>query len=109
VTAGRGSPRERRADPEPRGPEGAPTGGTRAWPVGDTTADDTAADDCAMDFLSGLDDVLWILEDTMRGDPELDFRHATNKALHVRELRRILYRTHVVLVAWERELGREAR
>jgi hypothetical protein len=62
------------------------------------------ADDCAMGFLSGLEELLWALEET-QGASEIAFRHATGKAEHVREFRRILDRLHVVLVAWEDDLG----
>jgi hypothetical protein len=56
-------------------------------------------------FLNGLQEVLWLLEETQEGPPEITFRHATGKAEHVRELRRILHRLHAVLVAWEHDLS----
>ncbi|GAA2081238.1 hypothetical protein [Actinomadura alba] len=103
MTAGHGPAHERRSGTGPSAPQdagpGRSPGGTRA-----RAGDDTVADDCAMDFLSELDDVLWILEDTTSRVPEVAFRHAADKAGHVRELRRLLHRAHVVLVAWEREL-----
>jgi hypothetical protein len=71
-------------------------------PMRARTAGDTVADDCAMDVLGELDEVLWLAEEFTAGG-ENSFRHARRKAEHVREFRRVLHRLHMVLAAWERE------
>jgi hypothetical protein len=64
------------------------------------TAHDTVADDCAEGFLGELDEILWLLQEIQQAE-ENAFEHATRKADHIEDLRRLLYRLHVVLTAWE--------
>lgn len=68
------------------------------------TAADTVADDCATGFLGELDEALWLLEETHEG-AENAFAHAARPADHIADLRRVLYRLHVVLADWEQEVG----
>lgn len=63
-------------------------------------ADDTVADDCAEGFLAELDEALWMLDEVHQTE-ELAFIHATRKADHIEDFRRILYRLHLVLSDWE--------
>jgi hypothetical protein len=67
------------------------------------TAADTVADDCAMGFLGELDEALWVLEE-MYEAAENAFAQATRKTDHITDLRRVLYRLHVVLADWEQEV-----
>ncbi|MFG2007341.1 hypothetical protein ACGFNU_50150 [Spirillospora sp. NPDC048911] len=67
------------------------------------TADDTPADDCALDLLCDLDESLWIYDDARRANPNA-FRNAIRQSDHADELRRVLYRLHRVLVEWEAEI-----
>lgn len=64
------------------------------------TLDDTMADDAAEGFLSELDEALWIFEEVQQAE-ENTFVHATRRAEHIEDFRRILYRLHLVLVDWE--------
>jgi hypothetical protein len=66
-------------------------------------ADDTVADDCAMGFLGELDEALWVLEE-MHEAAENAFAHVARPADHIADLRRVLYRLHVVLADWEQEV-----
>jgi hypothetical protein len=61
---------------------------------------DTIADDCAEGFLGELDEILWVLGDIQQAT-ENQFQHATRKADHIQDLRRLLYRLHLVLTGWE--------
>ena len=61
---------------------------------------DTVADDAAEGFLSELDEALWIFEEVQAAE-ENCFVHATRKADHIEDFRRLLYRLHLVLVDWE--------
>lgn len=64
------------------------------------TLHDTVADDCAEGFLAELDKALWMLDEVHQAE-ELAFAHATRKADHIEDFRRILYRLHLVLADWE--------
>jgi hypothetical protein len=64
------------------------------------TAHDTSADDCAEGFLGELDEVLWVLQDVGQAQ-ENHFRQAARQTDHIQELRRLLYRLHLVLTGWE--------
>jgi hypothetical protein len=64
------------------------------------TAHDTVADDCAEGFLGELEEVLWLLQEIQQAE-ENAFEHAVRKADHIEDLRRLLYRLHLVLTAWE--------
>jgi hypothetical protein len=70
------------------------------------TARDTLADDCADGFLGELDEMLWVLQDLQQAE-ENHFRHATRKADHIEDLRRLLYRLHTVLTGWEESAAAE--
>jgi hypothetical protein len=64
------------------------------------TADDTVADDTVEGFLDALDEAMWILDRAGEVE-ETAFAHARRQADHVGELRRILYRLHLVLADWQ--------
>jgi predicted Zn-dependent protease len=64
------------------------------------TARDTTADDCAEGFLGELDEILWVLQDVQQA-ADVHFRQASRKDDHIQELRRQLYRLHLVLTGWE--------
>jgi hypothetical protein len=61
---------------------------------------DTVADDAAEGFLSEIDEALWIFTEVQEAE-ENSFPHAARKADHIEDLRRLLYRLHLVLVEWE--------
>jgi hypothetical protein len=61
---------------------------------------DTVADDAAEGFLSELDEALWIFAQVQEAE-EHSFSHAARKADHIEDLRRLLYRLHLVLADWE--------
>jgi hypothetical protein len=61
---------------------------------------DTVADDAAEGFLSEVDEALWIFTEVQEAE-ENSFPHAARKADHIEDLRRLLYRLHLVLVEWE--------
>jgi hypothetical protein len=61
---------------------------------------DTIADDAVEGFLGELDEALWIFAEVQEAE-EHSFAHAARKADHIEDLRRLLYRLHLVLVDWE--------
>lgn len=61
---------------------------------------DTVADDSAEGFLGELDEALWVFTEVQETE-ETSFAHAARKADHIEDLRRLLYRLHLVLVDWE--------
>jgi len=65
------------------------------------TARDTLADESAEDFLDALDQALWLLEQSQDQTAAHSFTHAARPTEHIEDLRRLLYRLHLVLTSWE--------
>ena len=82
-----------------------PSTSVSRWPAErrEHTAQDTMADDCAEAFLGDLDETLWLVEEMYEVE-EQAFAYATRQAEHIEDLRRLLYRLHLILVEWEEGL-----